>query len=148
MKKLLTLFLLLGALAAQGQTITEKDLLGSWKFVGLGAEGNYLDFEKDSVYMTPGNELSDTEMKEIFSPGGLKDEVTHSYFKVLPGFKITAKFGVEEFEETAFDFVEEAGRYYIANGANRLEMILKENGLLHLFMDAEGTYAVLRKQKE
>jgi hypothetical protein len=147
MKKLLTLFVLLYALAAQSQAITEKDLLGRWNFIALGSEGNYLDFEKDSIYMTPGNELSDVEKRDIFKPGGLKDEITRSYIKVLPGFKVLADFGMEGFEETAFDFVQEEGRYYISNGYYRMEIALK-GSLLHLYMDERGTYAVLRKQNE
>jgi hypothetical protein len=52
MKKLLTLFIMLAALAAQAQTILEKDLLGSWKPVYVEAIGCTVDLQTREVSLT------------------------------------------------------------------------------------------------
>lgn len=63
MKKLLTLFLLLGTLAAQCQTITEKDLLGTWQNTYITMLGCTVDVKTGEVT------LSDEVKKEAEESG-------------------------------------------------------------------------------
>ncbi|KOS07848.1 hypothetical protein AM493_18635 [Flavobacterium akiainvivens] len=133
MKKLLFTLTLFIAFATQAQTLTEKDLLGTWKLSTSTMHGVLINFETGKVTTTEGYEdaYSPEEIQKIEQ--GIKGEHPFPLSVTFDkGNSITFLVGKEK-EQHTYELIVKNGKTFIGDGTDEYEVQLENATVITFF---------------
>ncbi|MES2487239.1 MAG: hypothetical protein V4581_14985 [Bacteroidota bacterium] len=140
MKKFLAITVLFLAFAAQGQSITEKDLLGEWRIVKMEVEGVLVNFDTGEVKVVDPDVGNDNlEMIQSMVESGSADEIKEAKLFFKPGAMVDVHDGssVQTVSYTLEDKVTSQVLTLNTPDPSGLEALL-EDGFLKLVDAPEG----------
>jgi hypothetical protein len=122
--------------AAIAQKITENDLNGKWKIVGISKEGARVDFETGKVTVTEewkknNPDKTVAEMEEKLKGGELG--MLSAIAFVFKDGMMSVEMGGQSMQESPITLVEENGKMYMADGVmggGRTALNMKDGRLL------------------